>query len=186
MARLVATEALVGAFLGFLARVAVLALAQAGQVTAFMIGLSSPLQTDAVFGGQATATGRLFGLLAAVLVLNTGLYALPLGALAESYSVLPPGEGLPLDKGAEAVVGAVAESLGLALRLAAPLVLGAMLGQLALGLVARLAPNLQVFAVAGAAQILAGLLLLALVLPAVVPVWAAAVGDAFLHPTELR
>ena len=151
-----------------------------------MIGLSSPLQTDAVFGGQATATGRLFGLLAAVLVFNTGLYALPLGALSESYSVLPPGEGLPLDKGAEAVVGAVAASLGLALRLAAPLVLGAMLGQVALGLVARLAPNLQIFAVASAGQILAGLLLLALALPAIVPVLAAAVQDAFLHPTELR
>jgi flagellar biosynthetic protein FliR len=106
--------------------------------------------------------------------------------LAESYSVLPPGEGLPLDKGAEAVVGAVAASLGLALRLAAPLVLGAVLGQVALGLVARLAPNLQIYAVAGAGQILAGLLLLALVLPAVVPVWAAAMQDAFLHLTGPR
>jgi flagellar biosynthesis protein FliR len=186
LARLVATESLIGVFLGLLARAAVLAMAQAGQVAALMIGLSSPLQTDAVFGGQTTATGRLFGLLAAVLVFNTGLYALPLGALAESYSVLPPGEGLPLDRGAEAVVGAVAASLGLALRLAAPLVLGAMLGQIALGLVARLAPNLQVFAVASAGQILAGLLLLALALPAVVPVWASAVQDAFLHPAELR
>ena len=186
LVRLVATESLVGVFLGFLARVAVLAMAQAGQMAALMVGLSSPLQTDAVFGGQATATGRLFGLLAAVLVLNTGLYALPLGALAESYSVLPPGEGLPLDKGAEAVVGAVAASLGLALRLAAPLVLGAVLGQVALGLVARLAPNLQIYAVAGAGQILAGLLLLALVLPAVVPVWAAAMQDAFLHLTGPR
>ena len=169
-------------FLGFLARVAVLALAQAGQVAALMIGLSSPLQTDAVFGGQATATGRLFGLLAAVLVFNSGLYALPLGALAESYAVLPPGEGLPLDKGAEAVAGAVAASVGLALRLAAPLVLGAMLAQVAMGLVARLAPNLQVYAVAGAGQILAGLLLLALVLPALLPVWAASVQDGLPAP----
>lgn len=188
LARLVATESLVGVFLGFPARVAVLALAQAGQVVALMIGLSSPLQTDVVFGGQGTATGRLFGLLAAVLVLNTGLYALPLGALAESYSVLPPGRGLPLGEGAEAVAGAVAvaESFGLALRLAAPLVLGAVLGQVALGLVARLAPNLQIYAVAGAGQILAGLLLLALVLPALVPVWFAAVQDAFLHLLEPR
>jgi flagellar biosynthetic protein FliR len=185
LARLVATESLVGVFLGFLARAVMLAMAQAGQAAALMVGLSSPLQTDAVFGGQATATGRLFGLLAAALVLDTGLYALPLGALAESYSVLPLGEGLPLDRGAEAVVGAVAASFGLALRLAAPLVLGAVLGQVALGLVARLAPNLQVFAVAGAGQILAGLLLLALALPAVATVWAAAAQDAFLHPTEL-
>ena len=181
LARLVATETLVGVFLGFLARVSVLAMAQAGQVAALMVGLSSPLQTDAVFGGQATATGRLFGLLAAVLVFNTGLYALPLGALAESYAVLPPGRGLPLDESAEAVAGAVAESFGLALRLAAPLVLGALAGQVALGLVARLAPNLQIYAVAGAGQILAGLLLLALVLPALVPVWAAAVQDDLLR-----
>lgn len=52
LARLVATETLVGVFLGFLVRVAMLAMAQAGQVAALMIGLSSPLQTDAVFGGQ--------------------------------------------------------------------------------------------------------------------------------------
>ena len=181
LARLVAAESLVGVFLGFLARVSVLAMAQAGQVVALMVGLSSPLQTDAVFGCQATATGRLFGLLAAVLVFNTGLYALPLGALAESYAVLPPGGGLPLGEGAEAVAGAVAESFGLALRLAAPLVLGALAGQMALGLVARLAPNLQLYAVAGAGQILAGLLLLALVLPALVPVWAAAVQDDLLR-----
>ncbi len=186
LARLVTAESLVGVFLGFLARVAVLSLAQAGQVAALMIGLSSPLQTDTVFGGQGTATGRLFGLLAAVLVFNTGLYALPLGALAESYSVLPPGQGLPLGEGAEAVAGAVAASFGLALRLAAPLVLAAVLGQVALGLVARLAPNLQIYAVAGAGQILAGLLLLALVLPALVPVWAAAVQDSFLHLPEPR
>lgn len=186
LARLVATESLIGVFLGFLARVAVLALAQAGQAAALMIGLSSPLQTDAVFGAQGTATGRLLGLMAAVLVFETGLYALPLEALAESYAVLPPGEGLPVGEGAEAVAGAVAASFGLALRLAAPLVLGAMLGQVALGLVARLAPNLQVYAVAGAGQILAGLLLLALVLPALVPVWSAAVQDAFLHLLEPR
>lgn len=181
LARLVATETLVGVFLGFLARVAVLSLAQAGQVAALMIGLSSPLQTDAVFGGQATAPGRLFGLLAAVLVFNTGLYALPLGALVESYAVLPPGEGLPLGEGAEAVAGAVAASVDLALRLASPLVFGAVLGQVALGLVARLAPNLQIYAVAGAAQILAGLLLLALVFPALASVWAASVQEPLQH-----
>lgn len=186
LARLVATESLVGVFLGFLARVAVLAMAQAGQVVALMVGLSSPLQADTVFGGQGTATGRLFGLMAAVLVLNTGLYALPLGALAESYAVLPPGQGLPLGEGAEAVAGAVAASFGLALRLAAPLVLGAMLGQVALGLVARLSPNLQIYAVSGAAQILAGLVLLALALPALVPVWATAVQETFTHLLEPR
>lgn len=186
LARLVVAECAVGLCLGFAARAAFLAMAQAGQVAALMIGLSSPLQADAVFGGQATATGRLFGLLATVLVLDTGLYALPLGALVDSYAALPPGDGLPLDGGAEAAVGAVAAGFDLALRLAAPLVLGAMLGQAALGLVARLAPQLQVYAVAGAGQILAGLLLLALVLPALVPAWLAAMQETLPHPMGAR
>ena len=76
---------------------------------------------------------RLFGLAATVLVLATGLYALPLRALAESYALLPAGAALPLAGQVAAVAQAVADSLALALRLAAPLVLASVLGQFALG-----------------------------------------------------
>jgi flagellar biosynthesis protein FliR len=176
--RLLLVETGAGLWLGLLARLLALAMVQAGQMVALMIGLASPLQTDPLLGAQSTATGRLFGLLAAALVLGSGLYALPLRALAGSYALLPPGEALPL--GAGAVVQGVAESLGLALRLAAPLVLAAVLGQFALGLLARLAPQVQIFAVAAPGQLLAGLLLLALVLPALLSAWATATREGFL------
>lgn len=179
--RLVLTETAVGLWLGLLARLLSLALAQAGQVVALMIGLASPLQTDPTLGAATTATGQLFGLLGAVLVLGSGLYALPLRAVVESYALLPPGQGLPLSASAEQVVQAVAESFGLALRLAAPLVLAAMLGQFALGLLARLAPQVQVYAVAVPGQILAGLLRLALLLPALLAAFAEALRDGFLR-----
>lgn len=179
--RLVLLETVAGLWLGLLARLLALALMQAGQVAALMVGLASPLQTDPLLGAQSTATGRLFGLLAAVLVLGSGLHALPLRALAESYAVLPPGGPLPLGSTAEAVAQAVADSLGLALRLAAPLVLAAVLGHLALGLLARLAPRVQVYAVAVPAQILAGLLLLVLLLPAVLGLWLEAMREGLLH-----
>jgi flagellar biosynthetic protein FliR len=169
--RLMLTEMVVGLWLGMLARLVALALGQAGQVVGLMVGLASPLQTDPVLGAQSLATGRLFALLAAVLVLSTGLYALPLQALADSYSALPPGAPLPLGRGAEAVAQAVAESLALALRLAGPLVLAAMLGNLGLGLLARVAPKVQVFTMAAPGQILVGLLLLRLMLPAMMAVW---------------
>lgn len=181
--RLVLTETAVGLWLGLLARLLALALAlaQAGQVVALMIGLASPLQTDPMLGAASTVTGRLFGLLGAVLVLGSGLYALPLRALVESYTVLPPGQGLPLGAGAEPVAQAVADSLGLALRLSAPLVLAAIAGQFALGLLALLAPQVQIFAVAVPGQILAGLLLLALLLPALLASYGAALQDGFLR-----
>ncbi len=176
--RLVLTETAVGLWLGMLARLVALALGQAGQVIGLMVGLASPLQTDPVLGAQSVATGRLFTLLAAVLVLSTGLYALPLRALAESYGALPAGAPVPLGRGAESVAQAVAESLALALRLAGPLVLAAMLGNFALGLLARLAPQVQVFAMAAPGQILAGLLLLGLLLPAMVAAWLGAAGTS--------
>ncbi|MBL6076686.1 flagellar biosynthetic protein FliR [Belnapia sp. T18] len=172
--RLILTETAIGLWLGMLARLVTLALGQAGQLVGLMVGLASPLQTDPVLGAQSLATGRLFTLLAAVLVLSTGLYALPLRALAESYTALPPGAPLPLGRGAESVAQAVAESLALALRLAGPLVLAAMLGNFALGLLARLAPQVQVFTMAAPGQILGGLLLLGLLLPALVAAWLGA------------
>jgi flagellar biosynthetic protein FliR len=177
--RLLLLETAIGLWLGLLARLLELALAQAGQIAALMIGLASPLQSDPAIGAQGTAPSRLFGLVAAVLVLSTGLYALPLRALAESYVLLPAGGTLPLPAQVAALSQAVADSLSLAVRLAAPLLLASVLGQFALALMARLAPQVPVFIVAAPGQILAGLLLLALVLPALLGAWMAALRDGF-------
>ncbi|HYZ31612.1 MAG TPA: flagellar biosynthetic protein FliR, partial [Crenalkalicoccus sp.] len=102
-AALLVTESVVGIWLGLLARLVMLAMVQAGQAAALMIGLASPLQTDPMLGAQGTAPGRLLGLAAVLLVLGSGLYALPLRALVESYAALPAGAPLPLGAGAEAL-----------------------------------------------------------------------------------
>ncbi|MBX9701750.1 MAG: flagellar biosynthetic protein FliR [Acetobacteraceae bacterium] len=180
--RLVALETAIGLWIGLLARLVAFALAQAGQVTGLMIGLASPLQGDMMSGPQGVALARLLGLLAAVVVLGSGLYAVPLRALAESYAALPPGAPLAAGPVAETVALAAGESLGLALRLAGPFVLLAVLGNLALALLSRVAPQVQVFIIAAPAQILVGILLLALLLPALLETWreAAAIGFAAL------
>jgi len=67
---------------GFLARVLVLALPMAGQILATLLGVSSVLQFDPEMGPQTSALARLFALAAPVLVLASGLYALPIEALA--------------------------------------------------------------------------------------------------------
>jgi flagellar biosynthetic protein FliR len=179
--RLLGSEILIGLWLGLLARLVALALTQAGQMVALMIGLASPLQTDPSIGAQTTAPARLFGLLAAVLMLSTGLYAVPLRALAQSYALLPPGAPLPLDASAATLAAAVAESLTLALRLVAPLLLSAVVSSLALALLARVAPQLPAYTIAAPGQILLGLMLLVLVLPAMLPVWLSAAGESFAH-----
>ncbi len=171
LVRLIALEVLVGLWLGLTARLVALALVQAGQAAALMIGLASPLQTDPSLGAQTTAPARLFGLLAATAMLSSGLYALPLRALVESYALLPPGAAVPLGATADAIAQAVSESFSLALRLAAPLLLASVLSNLALALLARVAPQVPAYTIAAPGQILLGLVLLALVLPALLRVW---------------
>lgn len=177
--RLIATEALVGLWIGGLARLAAMALGLALQAASTLAGLASVLAQDATLGAQTAALGRLGTLAAAVLVLSTGLYALPLRALAESYALLPPGAPLPSGPAAEAVVAAGSGLLEVALRLAAPFVLASVAANLAMGLLARAAPQVQVMVVAAPGQILAGLALLALAAPPLLAAFDAALRDAW-------
>ena len=178
-ARLVAIEVLIGLWLGGIARLLVMALAIAGQVAAAMMGLASVLVPDASFGAQSSALSRLMGLLAAVMMLSSGLFALPLMALVNSYAVLPTGSGFPAGAAAEALAAAGAASLELALRLAAPFILGGVVLNIALGLLARLAPSIQVYFVAAPGQILAGIALVGLLLPAMLGVFVEALRAGF-------
>lgn len=179
--RLIGIEVLTGLWIGLLARVLALALAQAGQVLALMIGLASPLQGDMVLGGSATPPARMLSLLTAALVLASGLYAIPLRALAESYAVLPAGAPFPAGAAAEKMAAVAGESLALAMRIAAPFVLAAVLFNAALGLLARVAPQSQIFVVAAPAQILGGFVLLAALLPAMLALWGDEIAAAFLR-----
>ena len=180
-AGMIGAELVAGGLLGWLARLPSLALGAAGAVMSYMLGLSSVVQTDPALGGQSAALGRLFGLAAPVLILSSGLYALPLTALAGSYQILPPGSIIPAGPAAESVVDAVLASFGLAIRLATPFILASVVFQAALGVLGRLVPKLQLASGAVPGQILGGLAMLALVAAALLATWDEAVREAWAH-----
>ena len=182
---MIASELLAGGLLGWLARLLALSLPMAGQIVSLMTGLSSVLQPDPMLGAQSAVIGKLFNLLAPVLVLSTGLYALPLSALAGSYAVFPAGGGAMLAGSAgvgdltETAVRAVGASFALALRLASPFVLVSAVWQLSLGLLSRMVPQIQVYIVSLPGQVLGGLLLLALLGAPIVNAWLGAMRDGY-------
>jgi flagellar biosynthetic protein FliR len=175
LAGMVLSEIVTGLWLGTLARLVVQALPVAGQVISYLLGLSNVLQPDPAIGAQATALGRLLGLLVPVLVLASGLYRLPLAALAGSYRLIAPGALLPSADASASVVAAVGGAFALALRLSAPFVLASIVWQVALALTSRLIPRLQVHALAMPGQILGGLALFALLAGAMLAGWQEAV-----------
>ena len=179
---MLAAELAAGGLLGWLARLLLLALPLAGQFIAMMTGLASVLQPDDLLGPQGAALGRLFALAGPVLLLASGLYALPLQALAGSYRVLPAGAMLPAGDTAATIVAAVGACFALALRLAGPFLLAGIVWQVALAALGRLAPQVPVFFLAAPAQLLGGLALLAALAGTVLGIWgdSAAVGLASL------
>jgi flagellar biosynthetic protein FliR len=176
---MVGAEVLTGLWLGWLARLAMLALPIAGQIIAGLTGLSNVLEPDPRLGSQNSALGQAFGLAAPVLILAGGLHALPIAALAGSYRLIPAGALLPAADTTQAVVGAVSQSFALALRLAAPFVLAGIVWHVALGLLARLVPQLQVFFAALPGQILGALALLAVLGVGIIDAWREQIAHIF-------
>jgi len=178
MLAMIGAELFCGGLLGWLARVLALSLSMAGQIISFMLGLSSVIQPDTALG-QSSALMKMFSLAAPVVVLSTGLWGMPVAALAGSYTLVPPGALLPVADSTQAVVNAVANGFVLAMQLAAPFIFASVVWHVALGLTARLVPHLQIYFVAIPGQIVGGLALLGLLAGGMMEAWAEAARSGF-------
>ena len=168
-------EILIGIWIGWLARLPMLALPIAAQFAAGALGFSNVLQPDLLLGPQSSALSRLFSLAAPVLLLTSGLYIMPLAALVASYRVFVPGVWLAGGDLASIVVGAVSESFALSLQLGGPFVAAGIVWQIGLGVVARLVPQLQVYFAAMPGLIMGGLVLLAVLSAGMLADWEASI-----------
>jgi flagellar biosynthesis protein FliR len=176
-AGMVIAEVITGLWLGWLARLFCLALPMAAQFIAYLLGISTVLQPDAELGPQSTALAALFGIAAPLVILVSGLYVLPLTALAGSYRLIPPGTLLPAADSTATAVAAAGKAFALGLRLASPFVLAGIVWHVAIGLIARLVPRLQIYFVSMPGQIVGGLALLASLVGVILAAWQDAVRD---------
>jgi flagellar biosynthesis protein FliR len=165
------TELANGLWFGWLVRILTASLPLAGQLIADFAGLANVLQPNPELGPQTTAVSQLYEVAIPALILSTGLYTMLLSALTGFYRLIPPGTLAWGADSAATTVTMVAESFNLALRLAAPFILASVAWQVAIGLIARLVPRLQVYFVALPGQIGLGLLLLAAIAAPLLGAW---------------
>lgn len=151
----------IGIFFGMLTRLMLLGAQSAGSVIALQIGLASALVSDPTTQQQAAVTGNFLLALTVVLIFSTGLDHMTLKGLVGTYGIFPPGIVPPLGDVANHASRIVADSFAVAIEMATPFLVYGIVFSVALGLLARLMPTLQVFFIAMPAQILAGLALLA-------------------------
>lgn len=176
---MVMTELANGLWFGWLARVLTISMPLAGQYIADFSGLANVLLPDPQLGPQTTAVSEMFDIAVPALILASGLHTLLLSALVGFYQLIPPGTLAWVPDSTVATVAVVAESFNLALRLAAPFILASVAWHVAIGLLARLVPRLQVYFVALPGQIALALLLLAAIAAPAVAAWMEAMHTGF-------
>lgn len=156
----------IGVFFGLIARLILLGAQSAGAVIALQIGLASALVNDPTTQQQAAITGNFLLALTVVLIFATGLDHMTLKGLVGTYAIFPAGDLPPLGDVADHGARIVADSFAVAIQMATPFLVYGIVFAVALGLLARLMPTLQVFFIAMPMQILAGLALMAVALTA--------------------
>ena len=163
-AALLVVEIGIGLFFGMLARIILLGAQSAGSVIALQIGMASALVADPTTQQQAAITGNFLLALTVVLIFATGLDHMTLKGLAGTYAIFPAGEVPPMGDVANHAARIVSDSFAVAIAMTAPFLVYGIVFAVALGLLARLMPTLQVFFIAMPAQLLAGLALMAVAL----------------------
>lgn len=158
-------EIAVGVVAGLVLTVLFAAAGMAGDRIANAAGLGFAMQVDPSAGGQSPVIGQLFGLAMLVVFLGTDSHLAVLRIIYDSYSAFPPGATpaprILVATGLEA--GAMMFTLAAALML--PVVSGLLILNLAVGVITRSAPQLNLFSVGFPIAILASFILLWLTVP---------------------
>lgn len=163
--RMIGSEALIGIYLGTLAQVLLSSLHVAGTFIGTQIGLTNAFSFDFVAEQQSATLTALLTNMALVAIFATDLHHLMIQAMFESYAIFQPGMPMPLGDFTETLSHLMADSFGFAVKLSAPILAFGLFFYVALGLMSRLSPQIQVFFVALPLQVLGGLWMLMVAIP---------------------
>ena len=165
---LIMGEVMVGVYLGVLTQMLMSCLNIAGTFIGFQVGLTNAFSFDAVAEQQGSTLTALLSTIGVLAIFATDMHHLMLRALADSYATFAPGQALPLDDFSETLSHVMSASFGLGLQLSAPVLAFGLIFYAGLGLLSRLAPQIQIFFVALPLQVIAGLAMLMIGLPLMV------------------
>ena len=148
-------EILIGLFLGGISRMLIATLHVTGTIIAYETSLSSSLtQNMSSFQGQDSTMGNLLTMTAVVLLFVTDLHHVMLAGLANSYTLFLPGQFPLIADIAHHAVLTISGAFQTAMQLAAPNIAIGMTLYLGGGILARLMPNMQIFFIMTAPQLL--------------------------------
>lgn len=163
---IIAREMAIGLAIGLAVRAVLAGAEMAGHLTATQLGFTYGAVVDPQSGVRNNIIAALYGNLALITFFAIDGHHAVVRALATSYARLPIGAG-GVD---QSLVGGVTQMLGLVfvmgVRFAMPVIIVLLVVELALGLISRSAPTLNLLVVAAPVRVLIGLVVIAAIVPA--------------------
>lgn len=155
-------EVFAGLILGGLMRAFLYALTVAGEIMSLQTTLSFAQTTNPGMGQSSTSLATFLSLIGLTLVYATGTHHLFFKAMADSYQLFSPLKPLMLGDANTLMVRAIGQSFALAIQLTAPVIVFALVINIATGFIGRLMPAFPIFFAATPVMVLAGLSLMAM------------------------
>ncbi|PZO01863.1 MAG: flagellar biosynthetic protein FliR [Alphaproteobacteria bacterium] len=155
-------EVLVGLAIGTMLRIFLTSLSTAGEVVSLQTTLSFAQTANPLQAQPGTTISAFLLLLGTTLVFATNTHHLFIAGLVGSYRLIAPVQPLATGDFATLAIRTLGESFLLGVQLAAPVMVFALIFNLASGLVGRVMPQFQVFFAAAPLSIILGLSVFAL------------------------
>ena len=168
---IVAKEAVVGLCIGLAATICTNIVTFAGRIMDTEMGLSMATVYDPTTRENVSLSGTFYNYLVTIILMISGMYRYLMSAIIETFELIPVnGENIAMGKLLNSFVGFMSDFFSVGFKICLPVFAAIMLLNAVLGILAKVSPQLNMFAVGHQLKILTGLAIMFLtinVLPAV-------------------
>lgn len=161
---LVVTEAIAGAVMGLFANISYHILAFSGQIIDMEIGFSMVNEMDPTTNIQTTITANFYGYLIMLIMIITDLHHFVLRALVDSFQVIGIGKAILRPNMYELMLDFLIDYFIIAFRIVLPVFAAILLVNTILAILAKVAPQMNMFVIGMQMKIFVGLAVLILII----------------------
>lgn len=162
-ATLVLREVITGLLMGFACNICTSIVGFAGRIIDMETGLSMASMMDPTTRENMSITGMIYNYATTLILIITGIYEYILKALAESFSLIPiAGAVFRSDSLLDVMLKFMADYILISFRICLPIFAVMLLLNALLGILAKVAPQMNMFAVGIQIKVLVGLSILVL------------------------
>lgn len=150
-------ESIVGLLLGFVCTVCVRVISFAGHIIDLNMGFSMANMYDQTLREQISVTGNLYYYTVWLLMIISGLYQFLISAIVDTYSIIPVNSVTVNLTLYDSFLKVIMNYFVIGFRIALPVFIGIMLVNAILGILTKVAAQLNMFAIGMQIKVLAGL-----------------------------